>query len=927
MRRVLFLGLPLLVILCGGLGWYVVAHRADLLADAQARLARGDLHGAEVDLDSFLRRHPGSAVGEYRLGLIELGLDNPVAAARELRQAQAHGYDAKAIIMPLGQTYMRQQLYDQALTDFDPDKAPPGGRAETLAFRAQVFLALNKIDDAGQAAEAAEAAAPDAPAPLVAAGRVELARNDFALAQVKADRALALDPRNVDALLLRSDVALRRSDAKTALRFAQTVLAANPSDLNAKMAAARAYAGLGDAADAIPLLDQVSRAERRDSAPRFLRAILADRAHDFATANANLEAISSVIDDIPQGNYYLGVTKLGLGQFGQAQEAAAKFHARSPDDADGTRLLALTELSLNQPQEAQKLVSGLVASGHTDPETLDLLGRSQAMAGDMKAAEVSLARSAASNPKNVDVLNRLAAVRLRLGKDREAIADLQHSLDLKPGQDDAGVTWVQAALALGDVNSAADAVVRLRQAHGETPLTGMLNATVLAARQDLSGAEVAYRAVLARYPQTKANEEALRQTTLGLVETLGKLGQVQAVQDALTAWVQKNPTDVQSLGLLLKLLFADGKPDQAVAVASAAHDGAPSNVGLTEMLARAYVAAHKLDRAAALLDRAGAGINPKLAQLRAETLAMAGKPAEARTAYANLLQLAPADVAARLGLVQLDMQGKDYDAARETIREGLKQTPGNAQLMQALVGLDLKAGGLKAALATADALAAEPANLPGALLLRSAAYGAAGDKAGAADAAVAAFRQAPSTQLAISAWNALNQAGRSAEAEKLLTDWAGTHPADIQVQQVLGAVALADRRTDDAAAHLQIVLAALPNDPGALNNMALVLLARGDVGQARNFAQRAYFIQSGPQTADTLAWVLVKQGNAAQAVPLLRSAIAASPLPGVAYHYAVALNDTGQRDAAKAVLQKLVSGPERFGERDDATRLLDALSK
>jgi putative PEP-CTERM system TPR-repeat lipoprotein len=927
MRRILFLSIPVLVILCSSLGWYVVAHRGDLVADARARLARGDLHGAQIDLDSFLRRHPGNAEAEFRLGLVDLGLDNAVAAARELRLAREHGYDPRAVILPLGQTYIRQQLYDQGLEAFDPAHAPPGGRADTLALRAQLYLAMNRLDDASAAALDAKAAGPNELTPHIAAARVAMARGNLASAEAEAQAATRLDPQSAEALLLGSDIALHRGKLAAALDLAKTVLTTNPANNEAKMAAARAYAAMGDSDHAIPLLTEVARAEHHDSAPRFLRAVLADKAHDFATADTSLASISSVIDDIPQGNYYLGVTKLGLGQLDQAQEAAAKYHARMPDDPQGTKLLAMTELTLHQPDSAIKLLSGLVAAGRTDAETLDLLGRAQSLAGDAQGAVASLTRASAASPSDVDILNRLAAAKLRVGDDAAAMADLQQSLAIKPGQDDAGVTLVQAALAHGDVKAAADAVVQLRRAHGETPVVGMLNATVLAAGQDLQGAATAYRAVLARYTETPANRMALRQTTLGLVQTLGQLGQVAELQAVLTGWVQNHPKDVDTLGLLLKLLFADGKPDQAVAVASTAHDSAPSDVGLTEMLARAYVAAHKLDRADTLLDRAGAGTDPKLGRLRGEVLAMAGKTEAAHTAYANLLQLAPGDLLARLGLIQLDAQAKDYDGARRLIRDGLAQHPGDTQLMQAWVGVDLKAGGLEAALATADTLAADPQNLPAARLLRASAYAASGDKAKAADSALAAYHAAPSTDFALAAWKALTQAGRKAEGEALVAAWAAAHPNDVNAAQVLGAVALAEHRPDEAAKYLGTVLAQRPNDPVALNNMAWVMLARGDLGQARLHAQRAYFIQPGAETADSLGWILIKQGDTAQALPLLRQAVSAQATPSLAYHYAYALNAAGQHDQAKILLQKILADKQAFDEREDARRKLDELSK
>jgi putative PEP-CTERM system TPR-repeat lipoprotein len=684
---------------------------------------------------------------------------------------------------------------------------------------------------------------------------------------------------------------------------------------------------MNDAANAVPLLDQVARADRNSSAPRFLRAILADRAHDFATADIQLAGLSSVIDDLPQGYYYLGVTKLGLGQVAQAEDAAAKYHARSPNDPAGTKLLALAELGIDQPAVAVGLVAGLVAAGHADSETLDLLGRAQAATNDWAHAAESLARAHELAPDNVEILNRLAVAEFQTGRNREAVRDLQRSLDLQPGQDQAGISLVRAALAAGDPATARDAVTRLRQAHGETPVTGMLNADILAATLDLRGAETGYRAVLQRYDETADNAAALRQTTIGLVRVLGMAGDSAGVRSTLADWVRVHPKDVDVLGMLLKLLFADGKPDQAVELAAAAHDGAPADARLTEMLARAHVAAHQLQAAETLLDRAGAATNPKLARLRAEILVMDGKRDQARTAYADVLQTSPGDSLARAEAMQLLAQANAFDQARGLGQEGLALHPGDPLVMQALVGVALKQGGLKAALAEAADLAADARNLPAAALLTTAAYAAAGDTNKAADAALAAYRQAPSAKLLAPVWSALVRAGRQTEAENLAADTAAAHPEDVEPDRLLGAAAAAEHRPAEAVRYLRAVLRQRPNDAATLNNLAWALLAQGDVDQAEENAQRAYFIEPGADSADTLGWILLRRNQASQALPLLRQAVLGKATAAVAYHYAAALGATGDKAQARALLQKLVAEQPAFDDRKDAVRLLDDVSK
>ena len=257
MRRALLFGLPVLAILGAGLGGYVFLHHGNLLADAHFRMAHGDAHGAEIDLDTYLRGHPGNAQASFDLGEIKLAENNLVAAERLFRIALKGGYNPAAIVAPLGETYLQQHRFEDVLNDFPADHAPPGGLADTLSLRASAYLALHQPQQARQAADQAVAAAPDKNGPEIVAARIDIASNDAAGAEARVDHLLARDPKLPDAILLKIDLLMRRDDLPGALKFAQSLLAANPASPAAKMAAARTLAAMGRDVEALKLANDV----------------------------------------------------------------------------------------------------------------------------------------------------------------------------------------------------------------------------------------------------------------------------------------------------------------------------------------------------------------------------------------------------------------------------------------------------------------------------------------------------------------------------------------------------------------------------------------------------------------------------------------------------------------------------------------------
>ena len=160
-----------------------------------------------------------------------------------------------------------------------------------------------------------------------------------------------------------------------------------------------------------------------------------------------------------------------------------------------------------------------------------------------------------------------------------------------------------------------------------------------------------------------------------------------------------------------------------------------------------------------------------------------------------------------------------------------------------------------------------------------------------------------------------------------LIKWQFAHPEDPAAAQLLGTLDITARRYDSAERNLQLALKAQPNDLVALNNLAWIYQQKGD-HRAREYAQRAFEQAPTPEVTDTLGWILVQNGEAPKALPLLASAARArNQNSTIQYHYAVALNSVGRSTEAADVLRTIVGSPEQFDDRPAAQSLLTNLDK
>ncbi len=928
MRKALMVGLSVLALAAAGAGYYALAHN-DPIQSAKKLIARSNMVGAEQYLRQAVARHPDNPEAAFLLGKVDLSLGNPEAAELELRRARAKGYSQAAIVLPLGQAYLQQRHFNEVLRDFTVDSAPPGTRGDTLTLRAAAQLSLGDTPGARATSAQAEAAAPNEREVLLTAARIALAADDLAGASDRAQKVLHAEPNQPEAVLLTAEIAMRRNDAPGALAAAQQILAGNPNRQDARMIEARSLAALNRTEAARASVEKVLHGSPKNVGANYLEAMMAIQMGDYPAADSALTAISTVVSQLPRGFYFLAVTKLGMNQPAQAEEAATKFLSKYPDDPGGLKLMAFIDLARQHPDRVLALLRGSKLAAHPDADTLDLQGRALAMAGDVRDAKKSFEDASALAPKDVQILNRLAAAELSMGDATGAETELKRSLAISPNQRLAGEAIVQADLSRGDIPTAIADVERLRQRVGDAEEVGVLAAQVHIAGLDMDVAEKQLRDVLARFPDS-------RPAKLNLIRIYGLRGDAPGAEKLLEDMLRHHPDDEGALDVLLPALFATKQVDRAVTVAEAAHEAAPDNPGITAALAGTYVRAHQTARAVALLDRASAENNPQLDVLRARVLAADGKPDLAEQAYRAAIREVPGNLRARSDLAGLLVAAKRYDDARGVLHEGLERSPGNEGLLGALVGVDLREHGIQAALAGAAALRADPQNQPGANALAGDAWLTQGDARQAAAAFLAAFKAAPSGELATKAANALSRSGGADQAIALLSDWVAKHPDDIPAQSVLSSLDLDTGKLGDAEQHLNAVLAVRRTDPASLNNLAWIKQQQGDGAAAKSLAERAYFQAPNPDVADTLGWILARQGDTPAALPLLSEAVTNLPdgKPGsaqaiakasAAYHYGFALNASGRTEDARTQLQAALASPADFTGKADAQKLLSSL--
>jgi cellulose synthase operon protein C len=373
-----------------------------------------------------------------------------------------------------------------------------------------------------------------------------------------------------------------------------------------------------------------------------------------------------------------------------------------------------------------------------------------------------------------------------------------------------------------------------------------------------------------------------------LARVLEEDGDIDGARTALKKAVKSSPGKSEPALMLAALEQRAGRPREAQAAVDALiandTDGtAMHSAGLVAFRANRFDEARTRFRQA--VDRApgNAAFWFNLGQAQ---LALADKPA-AKESFQKAVSLQPDSPQAAVAAVKLSVDQKDEQGAEQAAKGFLSAAP------QSFLAWELEA---QVALLRRDAKRAQLA-FEKSYMLKP-----------AAGSAVGAFR--------------VRLMQNDSAAHQWLIRWLAVNPNDFAVRSLLAEYLLGRGAQAEAQAQFEILLKQSPNEVVALNNLAWLLKDK-DPARAEQLARSASAI--APQNAaiaDTLGMILLSRKKTAEAVGVLKAAADSPPQNGtILFHYAQALQASGQREQARGVLDIALAGNAPFEGRDAAQRL------
>ena len=892
-------------------------------ARAQDYSQKNQHRSAVIELKRSLQGDPAQPGARFLLGKELMQVGDAKGAEIEFQKALDGRFPADQVMVALVESALRQGKFDQVVTYVNHANIQSATvNAELQTMLATAYMALDRTEAGNGAIAAARELVPNFPPALIVKARYLASRDHFDAASALLSTIPPDDKRQSEVLGLKGDIARAQRKPLEATAAYQEAVRLNPQDLTSRYSLAQTYLDLNQFEQAQAQIKVVVAASPMNPKVQFLAALVAYMRKDIAAAR---EAITQSVLIAPgDGNAQMlaGVIALQMQDLVEAELHLRLGVQLVPQSLQGRQILADVYLQRHEPAKADEILQPVVAALPAHRDVAILASKIAMEQGNAARASQLFDRIGILKNQDGGASMVSASLRFAAGNTAAGFEQLNAAAKANPDDPEIDVALVTNHVQARHLDAAQAAWQRLKDKQPQSARTWNLLALIAGARNDRVAARQAMEKAVALDP-------TYFQSVAGLALLDVEEKKVDAARQRLRTLIAATPLPTEALLLLARIERGNGGSRETVeGLLDQALKTNPRSEPVANERISFYGSQDDPVRQLAVAQDAltFAPNNQFYLFTAANLLQKTGQTPQALAMFAKLtaLNTENADFQVRLGQTQLT--GGQTEAAMASFRNVLKLNPRRVDVQVKVVSTFLAAGKLDEA--TRILFEISQLNPESPVL-------------GEFDAdiklarkqfpeAIAAYRQAlstaPSSQLAIKTAGAYDQAKQRREAAAILDDWLKRHPKDELVMAFDAQRAIDARDYGKAVAQYRQLVQSHPDEPRLLNNFAWALAQVNDPNALWVAERASTLAPNDPDAGDTLGWILVQQGNVARGVDVIARASAQAPAKlDIKLHLAKAQIAHGQKDAARATLQSLVTAAPDSVEGQESKTLLATL--
>jgi len=901
------------------------ASDVELVESAKGYMADNQIRATAIELKNALQINPNNAEARYLLAKVNLQAGDMPAAETGFQRALELGWDEEASTLGLLRAKIAQRKYQEVLTQkagtagwSDP------GRANYLALSALASVGESDLTGAKSKYLSAQKIDPAAYDVLKIAIFLQVTEGRVKEAEVTLNKALELFPNNFEFMLMKANFASLNNKDDEAIVIYERIIDSAPKDYmtvdtkKANLGVLKLAAQKGDFERVEKSRKAFEAANIDEPEVNYYLALAAFLQQQYDQAEEYLQKILKISSSHGPTLLLSGTVSFEKKDYEKAAYYLSKYVFYDPENTKARKLLGRAYLSLGQNEDARREFKFSLDENKDDPELIALIGLSEISVGQMQAGISELEKALQMAGDNDPLKLQLAKAYIADGETDKAIKLLDEIL--LTHEDKLQIKKIKVLAYLRGNNSAL-AMFTAQQMLTESPEDPdvlFLLGTVQLVENDIDSAHGYFERAL------KVNPEHIgSQMNLARIEE--KRGEFDSAKKHYLSVLDKQPDNAVVMNSLARISIQqndiEGQVEWLERVRQTDSKELYARIALLDIYLKKENFAES-EKLISELEQAHAD-NPAFWTAKGRLLIAQKRHSQAEAVITGYIRARPdSDVGYYLQAKNQRALG-DKKAALASSRKAYSLKPDALRNVVLLAETELSAGNHDRVIQlAAEIIKAAPDSAIG-YVLKGDSLLATADQEQALASFNKAWARTQNRDIALRRFEVMRKLSGMEAAAPILLDWLEKEPGDEGVMLELATAYYIDKQNDKAAAYYEKVLASLPDNITALNNLAWIYGLENNP-RALTLAEEAYTLQ--PELAsvqDTYGWILLKNNKLSEAVSILKQAAGNLPeVPEVQYHYAKALYLSGDKAAARKILKPLVVSGKVFDGRADAENML-----
>ena len=903
-----------------------IGNGRDLYEQALSEYRQGEVNTALIHIKNLLKQNTNNLPARLLFGKILLEYGELAAAEDQYLKALELNADPSVVMLPLAQSLLLQSKYEKLLATIYPQNFSVQKEAHVYVYRSKAYLGLGMVEDARYSLDKALAIDPKSLDAILGLASLAIREDQQAEFDRQIEKAKELAPNNSHVWYYQGESLRALGKIEQALSAYNKAIQLQDNNISARRSRAIIFIDTNQLNKAKSDIDYILTKQPGEPFTLLIQALYLAKTNEFKQAEEILTDTSLKLSQLNAEtiNQYAplslihGVTHFMLGRYIDAQKSLRAYLDKNPNNVEARELLAEIAFAQDKFNTVNKLLS-LVKPQFTSQRSAVLLLTSLLKQENFSDAVLTYL-ALPERLRNQAQLQKLYALALiQTGQAKQAMAILEgHSMQPQVSLN-SQLTLGYNYLHFGLFEQARELAEKLAtQSNLPTPVLNFIG-TSYQSTNELVLAEKYYRLGLTQSPSD---------TIVGsnLVQLLIELENYQDADILLDELMENSPNLLALIKLKGRLNIAQNKLEQALNWYEKAEQLESEDLTIKHQLLNLYLNTNQANKALEqsnkirLLEPLSeiALIGKSKAYLQKKDYKQAAKPL--RILFGLFLN----DPEKLYAIVDLQLQARDWLYTEKTISqiEDLDSSTTDAVELKLLKAkLHFFTNKVEDAIKLLQSLPQKNAEVNENLARFQASIGNASQ---AIEYARKAHNQQASTKSLELLTGLYWQEGLQQEATDTLLNWLKSHPKDVTSRKVLASLLEQRGALGQATKAYEELLQHTPDSIFALNNLALLYLVQSRPQLALQLAQKARkFAPYDAKVNDTLGWVLVQNASPEQGLSFLREALARDvDNPTYLYHTAIALADLGRKRESIMELKTALDSTRSFKEKPLAQQKL-----